>query len=248
MLAGGTIGRVCRVTITESLAHTSGRIEAFPAEGYGLLPETGKAPIFPTKKAAKRFAAKCAVDWLVAQRFLPPYQDAQGVAVSEPVSIPEDVVSPPTGGASLKRPSEGTNNTPSPPPKRSSTTAATTTTSNTVFQKRTSNPTIDTASSKAGEDDATLSAPELVANLCKYLGFPAPRYHCEQSSLGVFDGYPEFQDYGDKELLSLKEDGAVKGVVGRGNARQAMAAKLLKPLRTIRAEREAQVKLALGEA
>lgn len=257
MLAGGTTGRICRVTIAESLAAKSpgGPIAAFPAKGYGLVQDekTGacKAPTFPTKKAAKHFAAKCAVDWLVAQRLMPPYEAQNGgVMTLPPVSVAaaaaaapdhpktpeaEVVVNPATGGASLKRPNEcctnNNYNTNSPPCKKPSTPS-----------------TIDTASRKSnGGHETDRPATERVVKLCTDLGFSPPRYHYVETSLDVFDGYPHFDDYGDKELLSLKKDGAVKGVAGRENARQAMAAKLLKPLQTIWAEREALFNLAVGE-
>lgn len=56
---------ICRVTTSDCL-HSSEAIDHFPAPGYGLQTD-GSELSFRTKKAARRFAAKCAIQWLVAQ-------------------------------------------------------------------------------------------------------------------------------------------------------------------------------------
>ncbi|KAJ4391592.1 hypothetical protein N0V93_005211 [Gnomoniopsis smithogilvyi] len=69
-LSDGVTGRISRVTIAESFDQRIGHIEHFPTMGYGLNAD-GTEPRFPSKKAAKRFAAKCAVQWLAAQGLMP---------------------------------------------------------------------------------------------------------------------------------------------------------------------------------
>lgn len=233
VLSGGTPGRVCRVTIAESLSYETDPIEAFPAAGgYGLDEDTGRAPVFSTKKVAKHFAAKCAVDWLVARGLMQPH--GQG-----------------GGAGTLKRlPTLGTTNSMSPPAKRQSVAqappAATDSTEDT--------PVADSkATADGGPTPAAASgrpATELVVGLCKELNIPAPQYKLEISTVGaanIFDGSAAFDDYGDQELIALRDGSAVKGVAGRESARQAIAEKLLVLLRTIDAERDAQYKLLIGK-
>lgn len=251
VLAGGTTGRVCRVTIAESLAARPGSvpIESFPAAGgYGLAEDTGKPRIFPTKKAAKQFAAQCAVEWLVAK----------GLFLSD---LPIGTVAG-AGVGTLKRPPAslgGTTTTThgaSPPAKRQSIAqvppAAPDGSSSRIEDPR---PVVE---SQATYNNCPAPAPaassrpatELVVGLCKDLNINPPRYRFSTSTTGAgntFDVLAEFEDYGDKELEELRGDSAVKDVVGRERARQAVAENLLPLLRKIEAFRDAQLKSALDE-
>lgn len=52
-LTGGTVGRICRVVISESRGHPEAPVESFPAVGYGI--EKGDdPPAFFKKKEAKQ--------------------------------------------------------------------------------------------------------------------------------------------------------------------------------------------------
>lgn len=206
------------MTILESLAHESGPIEHFPAAGYGLN-DDGSEQRFTSKKAAKSFAAKCAVEWLAAQGFMPSHLQA---ASSPPPKMQAPLPAAPT----LKRAPQSTgsststsNTTITPPPKRQATTAP------------------------MRPDSASEAA--AVATLCHELNLPAPKYEIVETApnSGVFDGRAQFEDYGDLDLLSLTEAGVVQGVGGKDATRQAVAAKLLERLREIEAVRDAQLQL-----
>lgn len=234
------------MTIAESLDHPSGHIAAFPAAGYGLDSSSGKAPVFPTKKAAKQYAAKTAVDWLVAHGIMDP-RFSSNIATSSPPSPPspppqaavpntQEVAERPqaeAGGgadaATLKRPTEGPGQGVSPPPKR---------------QQQGSQA---VATKETGDMESSTPATETVVRLCTELNLPAPKYRFFLSGAGanVFDSHAEFEDAGDNEVIALSQCAVVRGVSGKEAARQAVAAKLLKSLRAIEAERSAQLKLAL---
>lgn len=220
VLAGGTPGRICRITIAESLAHPSGHIEHFPAAGYGLHAD-GSEPRFPSKKEAKRFAAKCAVDWLGAQGLVP--QGLLPLATSTPSPVPITpmqlaghgrdsgssssssvvVVPAPAPGtpSSSKRATQGSNNTISPPPKRQTT---------------------GEASVPVPVANGGPPATELVSNLCRELGITAPKYIISLSDLGggLYNGRADFEHFGDKELLDLGNGSIVVAVLGKDNAKK----------------------------
>lgn len=91
----------------------------------------------------------------------------------------------------------------------------------------------------------TRPATELADNLCKDLNIVAPSYVIEPSPQGganTFDGFPEFDDYGDEELIALRKGALVEGVAEKEKTRQAVAEKLLVLLRGIKEGRDAQLR------
>lgn len=225
-LPGGVTGRICRVTIVESLAHESGHIEYFPAIDYGLNVD-GSEPRFPSKKAAKHFAAKCAVEWLVAQGFMPFPHLHQSISPSPTAHSKTAMLATP---GNLKRAAQGANSpTPPPPPKRLIMT--------------------DPEGLDGTSEPATARPPsppratELVNALCHELGISSPKYDLVLTAPNTYGGRALFDDYGDQELLSLADASVVKDIVGKDNTRQAIAAKVLEKLREIEAVRDAQLQL-----
>lgn len=232
VLPGGVTGRVCRVSIVESLAHESGHIDHFPAVGYGLN-DDGSEPHFTSKKAAKHFAAKCAVEWLSTHGLIASHLYGPSLFLKPSSHLP---IAP---APSLKRAPQST----------SSSTSSTSTPSPPKRQTMTSPQGLD------GTLDATttltLSSPatELVATLCCELNISAPKYVLVEIAPNskVFNGRAIFDDYGDSEILSLAEASVVQGVEGKDAAKKAIAAKVLARLREIEVARDAQLQLMIAQ-
>ncbi|KAJ4420588.1 hypothetical protein N0V82_004256 [Gnomoniopsis sp. IMI 355080] len=210
-LPGGVTGRVCRVTIVDSFDGESGHIEHFPAMDYGLN-DDGTEPRFTSKKDAKRFAAKCAVEWLVAQGLISSshFQTASSAPIT------------------LKRTIQSTHSTtPSPPSKR---------------QSGTSTPGQEGASLTAASTNLrSPRATELVAAKCQELKLPIPRYNLVEIEPNIYQGRAQLDDYGDVELLSLANASFVESMVGKDATKNAVAAKVLEKLRDIDMARDEQL-------
>lgn len=212
------------MTIVESLAHESGHIESFPAEGYGLN-DDGSEPCFPTKKAAKHFAAKCAVEWMVAQ----------GLMSQHPVVSP-----PPANGPTSSFATPHTN------PVAAQTTNSTMPLSGKPQTMQASSG-FDGTSEVATTIPPSTRATTLVADLCNDLGFPAPKYKVIEHTPNVYSGMAQFDDPGHAELIALTQSSLVKGMKGKETTKQAIAAKVLEKLREIEAERNAQWQLLMDQ-
>lgn len=268
VLAGGTTGRVCRVAITESPAARGtgpgsdpgmSPIKSFPAAGgYGLVEDTGRPPAFSTKKAAKHFAAKCALDWLVDRGLMSPYSAPGGAGAAAAAAAGS------AGVGTLKRASAPLctiANAASPPAKRQSMARAAPPTpdgggSGSDSAPEDAPPVTDGKATAGSSSPAVAAAAapyrpatELVVGLCRDLNIPPPRYQLDPSAAGgTLDGFAAFEDYGDEELVALRAGSAVKGVAGREGARQAVAEKLLVLLRKIEADRDEQLRAAMEDS
>lgn len=229
-LPGGvTTAQVCRVTVAESPDFHASYVQSFPALGYGLKPD-GSLPCFANKKAAKNFAASCAVNWLADQGLislpssLPPPSNPSQPAVAVAVAVAASAAT-----TSLKRSPQTPNFTISPPSKRR-----------------------DVAVPSTTDDAVTITASdpkvfELVTKICSDLKFPMPKFITTASSAGpnMFDGRADITHYGDDDALAVVNISAVQGVVGNENTRKAVATKVLAKLRDIEAMREAQLQMLL---
>lgn len=76
VLAGGTTGRICLVTISKILVDGTAGTCTFPSPGAGCFPSEHDAsamriPVFAIKKVAKQYAAKCACEYLVKHGRMP---------------------------------------------------------------------------------------------------------------------------------------------------------------------------------
>lgn len=84
ILSGGTKGRICRVELDGMLFRGMAGGCLFPSVGAGFLPrartkrekdglmlDEETIPVFATKKMAKQYAAKCAVEWLIKRGRMP---------------------------------------------------------------------------------------------------------------------------------------------------------------------------------
>lgn len=211
------------MTIVDSLAHESGHIEHFPAQGYGLN-DDGSEPCFSTKKAAKHFAAKCAVEWLVAQGLMSP---PLGTSLP-PSGTTSSFTTPQTHpAAAVQNPNKAVP-LPGKPPQMMQVSSG-----------------FDGTSEMAAASPPLTRTTTLVADLCNDLDFPAPKYKVVELSPNVYGGMAQFDDYGQSELIALNKASMVKGVIGKEATRQAIAAKVLEKLQEIEAGRDAQVQLLL---
>lgn len=216
------------MTISEALESLQDQVAAFPAERYGLDPVSRAAPVFPTKKAAKQFAAKCALDWLADKGF----QHAAPSIVTQAIHSPTASTPLPTPTiSSQKRSVEDLNNFAIPPPPK---------------RKESVYPLVPCPRPGATtpEHQSLLPITMLVSKLCDELGIPAPKYVFEEDPLdtNAWNARPEFEDYGDKDLRKLMADGVVRGVAGgKDKARRAVAQKLLISLQEIDAERSDEI-------
>lgn len=207
------------MTIVDSFAHESGHIEHFPAMNYGLNND-GTEPRFTSKKEAKRFAAKCAVEWLVAQGLMPSFLPLLAAA-SPPVT--------------LKRTMESTPSTTPPPPKRQNGT-------NTPAGGGPDGASLLAASTNLPSPRVT----ELVETKCRELNIAFPKYSFTELESNTYNAKAAIDNYGDAELLALERWSMVEGVVGKDAAKNAVAAKLLEKLREIEAERDEQLQIVMA--
>ncbi|KAI0131685.1 hypothetical protein F4776DRAFT_627392 [Hypoxylon sp. NC0597] len=215
---GPTIGAdqkwYCQVHIDEHSA-------PFPGPDGGLFPD-GSQPYFGRKKDAKKYAAKCAVQWLTAQGYMPKgssnsgkqpqTQEQQATSQPPPVNGKRKFMasSPEDGKASTSKPeSNGSQLSPgSPVPKG--------------------------MASPFNSDEVSVT--HEVSRLCERLGHAGfPKYKITENSeqRGFYSGYA------DLDLLSLRLPvgvGYVENVLGQKPAREKIAEDLLVHLRKLAAE------------
>lgn len=344
-LAAGNKGHICRVELDATLLRGRGRCGGggglvFPSSSRaGLVQRAQKRggdengripvmmeeeqetmmtmPVFATKKMAKQYAAKCAVEFLIEHRYVPEDlhvkiqqqvardEDDADVAAgvttavgsvsfplhtrplashSDATADPEDGAPSPTPSSQLKRVHEhtesdgtrvqaGEDGLPPPPSKGQFTKTTTPPAPYTTVTMQYQHPIEPMSASSNNNATTTINtlptavptnARELVATLCRSLGFPPPRYNItavpladEQDShsgraviknggkpLFLFDGHPEFaNDAHDDELIALREYARLRGVRAESQEtiKNAVAGKLLSRLREIEAERRAQL-------
>lgn len=234
---GGAIGRICSVTITESRKHPEAPVESFPAPGYGF--EKGESPpVFPRKKDAKQYAAKCAVEWLIAQSMMPSnlrdvtFPKAQLPSRLTTSSFSRRLVTTSSDDEDSDEDSEDDSSPSSPPGSPS------------PAPQRPAGGTSSPGAVDLG--DESLPATQRVTALCAELGIRAPRYVTNRSASGrdrCFDGYP---DFGHDSSSMPKGLGRVEDVEGQEKARLAVAALVLEHLLCQYKERQSQIEDVLG--
>ncbi|KAI1502744.1 hypothetical protein F5X99DRAFT_417730 [Biscogniauxia marginata] len=177
--------------------------EPFPGAAGGLF-EDGTQPSFFRKKDAKKYAAKCAVEWLRANGYMP---QAGGVKFPKPQQPAPKPLSLPKNAKPASLPQA------SNPPK-------------------TPNNAPKTPAPVSPFDDTQPSAAFEVARLCKDLGWQPPQYRIEPdpSAGGFFSGYP---DLGINASLFPDGVGRVNNILSKKAAKEKIAEDLLKPLKQI---------------
>ncbi|SPQ22362.1 73fa9c88-ab90-4e49-9cee-b56e528d4c36 [Thermothielavioides terrestris] len=183
------------------------------------------APAFPRKKSAKKYAAKCCVEWLTACGEIEVV--GEHVTFSQPERTRRPAVAPAKKRKLITIPTTTTTATTSSAARPSSTPAA-------APNKPQEDPKPkvkveedagDDPAEKKGEaeaeeeeeyDDPTTPTTARVAALCAHLGLRAPQYKLTRSLAAVpgapaYDGYPDFGPDGFKVPAGL---GRVTGVRG----------------------------------
>lgn len=196
-------------------------------------PATGKVPSFGRKKDAKKYAAKCAVEWLMSQRRMP--DNGKDVSFTRQNMAPV---------APQKR---QRTNTPSPPPPRAASAAGSEESppppptpmenAKTLFPSEPDQkPRTPSRSSLEGPDVV-----KQVADLCTALGANPPIYVTTRGDGDFSSGFAKLSDVFEDRGLP-PDFGHVSNIYGgKKNVREAVAEVLLKELRKIEAEREAIV-------
>lgn len=229
---GGAIGRICRVTITESRKHPEAPVESFPAPGYGF--QKGESPpVFPRKKDAKQYAAKCAVEWLIAQSLMPSnLRDVTFPKAQLPSRLTTSSFSRRPITTSSDEDSDGDSENDDSPPGSPS--------------PAPQQPARGGSPGAVDFGDDSLPATQRVTALCAELGMQAPRYVTTRAVSGrdrCFDGYP---DFGYDNSRMPKGLGHVKDVEGQEKARLEVAGLVLEHLLCQYRERQSQIEDLLG--
>ncbi|KAI1417586.1 hypothetical protein F5Y13DRAFT_151356 [Hypoxylon sp. FL1857] len=204
----------CRVRIDEHPV-------LFPGPDGGLFPD-GSQPYFARKKDAKKYAAKCAVQWLRAQGYMPRGDNNSG----EPAQVQEQEA------ASQQQPVTGKRkHSPSSPQHSEPPTFKPEPNAGQPFP---GSPVPKGMASPFNSDE--VSARYEVLRLCSRLGFSGfPKYRITENSeqRGFYSGYA------DLDLLSSKLPagvGRVENVLGQKPAEERIAEELLVHLRELAAE------------
>ncbi|GAB1320600.1 hypothetical protein MFIFM68171_10810 [Madurella fahalii] len=193
----------------------------FPNEDFGFVHvgNTLDMPVFARKKDAKKYAAKCCVEWLVARDYMhldgekavfPIFKNIRKSAAAQPSAPPPPPPPPP--------PTSKTNGTATPSqqagggkmPKPAHDHAAATTTSN-------------RAAADVYDDD--IPATQRVNEMCRRLRIVAPQYKITASDKqNCFRGYP---DFGNDSVMMPEGLGKVDGIYGKEATRGMIAEHVL---------------------
>ncbi|KAI1464656.1 uncharacterized protein F4812DRAFT_462368 [Daldinia caldariorum] len=197
----------CQVRIDE---HS----EPFPGPDGGLYPD-GTMPSFARKKDAKKYAAKCAVEWLGENG----YMRRLNVNSVNPPPVPGK---PPTPQPSPARKKQKI--MPSPP-------------ENPQDSAPSPQPNEDPESLLPKGIASTFNKDEVspvfeVERLCTRLGFPGfPRFKVTESKmLGFFNGFPDLGALSSKLPPGI---GHVNDIYGKKAVREKIAEELLEPLKKL---------------
>jgi len=189
----------------------------FPCEDAGFVVVDAKgtrdAPTFAKKKDARRYAAKCCVDWLKFQK--------------EHVKFPE-----------VNSPKE---KIPPPPPKSKPLAEKPASVAPAAIPEREKvNIKADPSEESGSDSEDDIPATERVAKICQRLDFNIPSYKtrpAESGKSGFYDGHP---DFGIDAFSFPNGLGHVKGCSGKKETRQLIAQEVLKYLLTIESKRLAE--------
>lgn len=192
-------------------------------EGFVVVDEKGgrKAPSFARKKDAKRYAAKCVVDWL----------RKQGKDIKVPKLISNGGQQP---ASELALPAE---NKPTsaqlPTPAGLPTTTTTTTTTK-------------EANAPADNSDDEVSAVDRVKELCVHLGMQNPSYKIVESEPGSSIFYNGYADFGVDHISFGTERFEVKNCFTKKGAKEQIAEQALRWLIVEKKRRDDQNAALLG--
>ncbi|KAI1113348.1 hypothetical protein F5Y14DRAFT_212386 [Nemania sp. NC0429] len=228
------------VLFTESSFDPTGRgplrwkcqVSIIEAPGASFPAADVNQPTFARKKDAKKYAAKCAVEWLREKNFMP--QDG--------VRFPKGMVSAHQHRQQQQQQTQGSPATPAPrrgqpqPQPASPPVATTNANANAAV----------VAIPQSPFDASQQSAVYQVSELCKDLGYPAPAYRIDSDGGGFFSGSANFGDH--RDLLPFDPAlSAVRGGLGNKATREMVAESLLVPLRAEKRKRDAETEAFMAQ-
>ncbi|KAI3336391.1 hypothetical protein HD806DRAFT_4004 [Xylariaceae sp. AK1471] len=201
----------CQVTIPE---HPGA---LFPGAAGGLHAD-GSQPTFARKKDAKKYAAKCAVEWLRAKGLMP--HDG-GVRFPKATTTTTTTTQQPQFQPQTQQPRASSS-------------------SSFLGQEEQTTYASTNAVPSSPFDDTQPSATHQVSQLCDSLGLPAPTYRLEPMSAGgeFWRGRADFGVYSATLPFDVSRLVRVESVLGKRAAKENIAEDLLKYLREEKRTRE----------
>ncbi|KAK0630732.1 hypothetical protein B0T17DRAFT_616349 [Bombardia bombarda] len=264
---------LCQCTLKGGVAAGfDGGLLTFPRPGAGYVDiggdggDTQAPPAFARKKDAKQYAAKCCVEWLMANMHMP--SDGEAVVFSKgkpkpPVPGKASATLPSKPSAALGNGSSSTNSSsslPNKPPSQTSdnkpaesnasNTPATSRISTPQIKKENINPATTTTTPTIDVHDDDIPATKRVNEMCSRLGIVPPQYQLtvssgdDESAGGFFSGYPTF---GVDSVQMPDGLGRVTNCYSRKMTREKIAEEVLVYLLTVEAERAAAAEELLEE-
>ncbi|KAK4196492.1 hypothetical protein QBC40DRAFT_309837 [Triangularia verruculosa] len=216
---------------------------------------------FGKKKDAKKYAAKCCVEWLMKEGLMPK----DGLKVTWPLGTNAMMAAAHKIYGPLSQPSfssspnphvaaQSGHHQPSSNPHLATPSSSTTPTQQ-QFQPAIK-PTDSTLSLDNGgapldaalDEDEGEEPTKRVAALCEKLGMRAPRYALTQRAVGMFDGYADMgaDSWVVPEEIGEGNFGRVEGVCSKKIAKEMIAQGILGVLEEVLRKREADAKEFLG--
>ncbi|KAH6654128.1 hypothetical protein BKA67DRAFT_564250 [Truncatella angustata] len=198
--------------------------EPFPLTSWG----SAALPSFVRKKDARQYAAKCAAEWLMAERLMP--DNGRDVTFPRQQKVAPVVSAAPPAPKRQKLAAAGAAATPPASTALRSAAAASSSSPAKQEPKAPAEPDMDM------DEDKAVSQ---VVQLCKELGMQLPVYKINRENGDFWGGHAEFDRTASGADLPLSV-GEVTGVYGsKKSGREAVAGQLLKALRKIKADRKA---------
>lgn len=199
------------------------------APGASFPPADVSQLTFARKKDAKKYAAKCAVEWLRAEGFMPQggARFPKGMATPHQQRLrqaqrPQPQPQPQAPGTPFARGGGAGGQLISPP-------VATTDRNTTAV-----------AIPQSPFDPSQPSAVHQVSELCRDLGYPPPVYKITGDGPDFFDGFADFGDHRDLLPFDAVAVSSVRGVMGRGFTKETVAEQVLAALRNEKQKRDAE--------
>ncbi|KXJ94439.1 hypothetical protein Micbo1qcDRAFT_159606 [Microdochium bolleyi] len=204
-----------------TFAHVVGASDRLPGPLHGL-DQDGQCPLFPNKKLAKSYAAKCAYEYLVSSKTNSGATEAQ-----EPASTDKSVSSPSTPASFATKPAAergpSIQNSPEPPSTQRSSPYL-----SSERQDRNAGLSVPSSRGSVTSDGIQDSYVAKLAKLCQKCGIDAPEYKLDQKRDDYFDGHAVFKS---PAMSRLPEGlGHVRNSTGKKETRERIAKEIYEHL------------------
>ncbi|KAK3357508.1 hypothetical protein B0T25DRAFT_516927 [Lasiosphaeria hispida] len=204
----------------------------FPNRGSGFVADsrgTPVAPGFAKKKDAKRYAAKCCVDWLMQEDLIPRSGEiSRRRKRSSPPPLFPATPSKSAAAAAAKKPGSTLGAQISAP-----------------LSGNTSPPSL----SASADSDGEVPAIERVRDLCKYLNIVQPAYRVEASAMnavGKVDFFDGWADFGSDAVTVPETVGRVTECLSKVKTKEKIAEEVLVYLIAEKARRDSDFRAVVG--